>query len=128
MSDEKLIAFINDQNVVRNINVFNSQYLDAATEEYLTADLNEWASAVLSSNEPGFYWKDSATVQNEAIIGHTYNQDLNAFVPPKPYESWVLDEVNFVWNAPIPQPSLEVDQGGHFEWNEDVQNWVLVSE
>jgi hypothetical protein len=39
-----------------------------------------------------------------------------------------LDEDNFIWNAPIPQPSLEDGQSGHFEWDEDAQNWVLIAE
>lgn len=128
MSEEKLIAFMNDQNVVCDINVFNSQCLDAATEEYFSIDFDEWSSSVLSVKEPGSYYKDTTTTANEASVGHVYNQDLNAFVPPKPYESWVLDEDNFVWNAPIPQPSLEDGQSGHFEWDEDAQNWVLIAE
>ena len=55
-------------------------------------------------------------------IGYTYNKELDAFIPPKPYASWLLDTDTGLWNAPIAKPE------GNYSWNEDNQSWDLVPE
>lgn len=54
-----------------------------------------------------------------AGIGYTYNDRLDAFVPPKPYPSWVLNDEIADWEPPVPKP----DSAGYFEWNEGQQRW-----
>jgi hypothetical protein len=54
-----------------------------------------------------------------AGIGYTYNEELDAFIPPKPaYESWILDADLAMWKAPVDAPS-----GNHI-WNEEQRAWV----
>ena len=60
--------------------------------------------------------------KNYASVGFTYNKTLDAFIPPKPYASWVLNEETCWWNAPIAKPE------GDYSWNEDNQSWDLVPE
>lgn len=60
--------------------------------------------------------------KNYAGIGYTYNADLDAFVPPKPYASWVLNDAA-QWEAPIAKP----DDGQMYFWDEDSQSWVASS-
>jgi hypothetical protein len=57
--------------------------------------------------------------KNFAGIGYSYDEGRDAFVPPKPYPSWVLDESTCNWNAPIPMPP-----GGPWVWDEDIEEWV----
>ena len=59
--------------------------------------------------------------KNYAGIGYTYNADLDAFVPPKPYASWVLNEETAQWNAPVPMP-----EEGRWTWDEDTVSWKEV--
>lgn len=59
--------------------------------------------------------------KNYAGIGYTYNADLDAFVPPKPYASWVLNEETAQWNAPVPMP-----EEGMWSWDEDTTSWVEI--
>ena len=59
--------------------------------------------------------------KNYAGIGYTYNADLDAFVPPKPYASWVLNEETAQWNAPVPMP-----EEGMWTWDEDTTSWKEV--
>jgi hypothetical protein len=59
---------------------------------------------------------------NYAGIGYTYDETLDAFIPPKPFESWVLDESIYNWVAPIPYP----EDGGSYEWDETAGAWVEV--
>ena len=57
-----------------------------------------------------------------AGIGYTYNEALDAFIPPKPYPSWVLSPKTVDWEAPVPYPT----DGKTYSWNETTQSWDLV--
>jgi hypothetical protein len=64
-----------------------------------------------------------------AGIGFTFDESLDAFIPPKPYPSWVLDQNIADWVAPVIKPGLTPDQeaeGMTYIWNEDNQEWVLI--
>jgi hypothetical protein len=61
---------------------------------------------------------------NYAGIGFTYDEERDAFVPPKPFDSWVLDEDTCLWVAPVPYPT----DGESYTWDEDAGDWVIVSE
>jgi hypothetical protein len=59
---------------------------------------------------------------NYAGIGYTYDEDRDAFIPPKPFESWVLNNYTCLWEAPEPYPT----DGESYTWDEDVTDWVVV--
>ena len=59
--------------------------------------------------------------KNYAGVGDTYDQSRDAFITPKPYNSWVLNETTCRWEAPIPYP----DDGKIYLWNEETQQWDL---
>jgi hypothetical protein len=60
--------------------------------------------------------------------GHTYDSERNAFIPPKPYPSWVLDEEKLIWKTPIDEPADSGQGEGKrpYRWNEDTQEWVVI--
>ena len=60
--------------------------------------------------------------KNYAGIGYSYDPQRDAFVPPKPFASWVLDEQSCLWQAPIPVPT----DGQQYNWNEEQQAWQVV--
>jgi hypothetical protein len=60
--------------------------------------------------------------KNFAGVGYTYDEDKDAFIPKKPFNSWVLNETTCLWNAPVVKP----DDGQDYIWNETIQNWELV--
>jgi hypothetical protein len=60
--------------------------------------------------------------KNYASIGYQYDQTRNAFIPPKPYNSWVLNEETCLWDAPIPM----LNDGNQYRWNEETQSWDLL--
>lgn len=62
--------------------------------------------------------------KNYASIGCTYDPARDAFIPPKPYLSWVLDEALCIWSPPIPRP----EDGQPWRWDEGSLNWVLVQQ
>lgn len=60
--------------------------------------------------------------KNYAGIGFTYDEERDAFIPPKPYDSWELNEETCTWISPIPYP----DDGIIYSWNEDVADWEAI--
>ena len=62
--------------------------------------------------------------KNYAGIGYTYDKDRDAFIPPKPFDSWVLNEKTCLWQAPVAMP----DDGKDYRWDEDTTSWVEVVE
>jgi hypothetical protein len=60
--------------------------------------------------------------KNYAGLGYKYDEALDAFVPPKPYESWLLNEDTALWEAPVAYP----DDEGMYTWNEDTGSWDAV--
>mgnify|MGYP000132619467 CR=1 FL=1 len=60
--------------------------------------------------------------KNLAGENFTYDSVNDAFIPPKPYESWILNTTSFRWEAPVEYP----DDGNHYNWNESAQTWDLI--
>lgn len=65
--------------------------------------------------------------KNYAGIGYTYDAVRDAFIPPKPFNSWVLNEETCVWDAPVPMPTTveptETEPGIRYVWDEGLVNW-----
>jgi hypothetical protein len=74
----------------------------------------------------GGNWKQTSYNGNfrkrYAGIGYTYNETLDAFIPPQPFPSWVLSPKTLDWEAPVPMPT----DGEMYSWNETTQSWDLV--
>jgi hypothetical protein len=60
--------------------------------------------------------------KNHAGIGFTYDEDRDAFIPIKPFNSWVLNETTCLWEAPVAKP----DPDGGYIWNEETKSWDEV--
>ena len=88
-------------------------------------------------NEPNAIWKQTSYNthggvhnnggtpfrKNHAGIGYTYDQTRDAFMPPKPYNSWILNEQTCNWDAPVARPY----DNNIYKWNEEIQNWELIN-
>jgi hypothetical protein len=91
-----------------------------------TADANgvekEYIGAAFCERLFGGRWvQTSYNGKNYAGIGYTYHADIDAFVAPKPYASWVLND-KAQWEAPVSMP----DDGERYTWDEDSLSWLLV--
>ena len=60
--------------------------------------------------------------KNHAGIGYTYDEDRDAFIPKKPFKSWILNETTCLWNAPVAYPN----DNEKYTWNELTLSWDLV--
>ncbi len=60
--------------------------------------------------------------KNHAGIGYTYDEDRDAFIPKKPFNSWILNETTCLWESPIPYPQ----DNNRYNWNESTLTWDIV--
>lgn len=60
--------------------------------------------------------------KNYAGVGYAYDEVRDAFIPPKPYPSWILNEETCLWEAPIPYPN----DGVMYEWDEEAGDWLAI--
>ena len=88
-------------------------------------------------NEPNAVWKQTSynTIggvhnnggipfrKNHAGIGYAYDSNRDAFIAPKPYNSWILNEQTCLWDAPVARPN----DGNMYKWNEEILNWELIN-
>lgn len=96
-----------------------------------TADVNgiekEYIGAAFCEKLFGGTWKQTSyngnKRKNYAGIGYTYDDQRDAFIPPKTYASWVLDEATCQWKAPVDMPT----DGQMYSWDEATTSWVVAS-
>ena len=70
--------------------------------------------------------QSKALRKNFAGIGYTYDEGRDAFIPPKPFASWVLNEDQCLWEAPVAYP--DAAEGEMYRWDEDTTSWILIEE
>jgi hypothetical protein len=63
--------------------------------------------------------------KNYAGIGYTYDEDRDAFIPKKPFNSWILNETTCLWEAPVAMPTEQLENNQYYSWNESAINWEI---
>ena len=66
--------------------------------------------------------------KNFAGIGYSYDQTRDAFIPKKPFNSWILNEDTCLWGSPVIKPDLtqtQIDNKNYYSWNEETKQWDL---
>lgn len=107
-----LFAEINDKKIVLRVITVNDLVPDGANFCHSLFG-GVWLETYL----------DGGPRKNYAGIGFIYDPIRNAFIPPKPFDSWVLDEIICQWKPPVSYPS----DGGDYEWDNISQRWVNVN-
>ena len=108
-------AQIDENNVVLQVLVVPNEE-EHRGEEFLSIDLNlggRWVQTSYNGNIRKMF----------AGVGYTYNETLDIFLPPKPFESWVLNESLGQWDPPIERPIVDDDKATI--WNEETQTWLI---
>jgi len=74
-------------------------------------------------------FKDKSQRKNYAGKGYTYDEAKDAFISPKPFKAWVLNETTCVWEAPIPKPADAIVNGGdvYYDWDDANDTWVKLA-
>jgi len=106
---------------------FFDDFVDDTPGEWIKTSYNTVGGKHHTQDEEGL-WTESADQskalrKNFAGRGFTYDREKDAFIPPKPYTSWVLNDDTCLWEAPVDYP----DDGEVYAWNETITNWTLVT-
>ena len=106
--------------VIEVLSVHNNELLDSngVEQEVIGIDfltkLTGWSIWVQTSYNNNFR-------KNHAGIGYTYDEDRDAFIAPKPFNSWILNETTCRWEAPVAKPNDD----NRYTWNESILNWEI---
>jgi hypothetical protein len=128
-------AKLDENNLVIEINALNNNEIDPNNEEESgIAWLNNWAGQVFNWKQVSFNTRGGKRYdpvinevtdkpgfrKNYPSPGFTYDPERDAFIPPKNYPSWVLNEETCLWEPPIPYPR----DGFMYTWDEETTSWV----
>jgi hypothetical protein len=91
-------------------------------ETFVDSSPGEWIQTSYNTHGGQHTLGGTPLRKNYAGIGFTYDRVKDAFIPPKPFASWVLNEDTCLWNAPVDMP----DDGKLYQWDEATVNWVEV--
>ena len=119
-------SFLNMQNIVTEVIVGKDETDGPINWEIHYGNFREQVCKRTSYNTKGGVHSDGGTPyrKNYAGIGYTYDETRDAFIPPQPYDSWVLNETSCLWEAPTAYP----DDDHMYTWNEDLGTWDLITE
>ena len=123
-------AKLDENNIVTFVTVGRQE--DDGLEEELNARTGDVYRQTSYNTHGGVHYTDGepsedqtkALRYNYAGIGFTYDENRDAFIPPQPFESWVLDEDTCLWVAPVAYP----EDGGQYVWDEQAGDWVEVQD
>ena len=89
-------------------------------DTFVDSSPGEWIKT--SYNTSGGVHSDGGTPlrKNYAGVGYTYDSVRDAFIPPQPYPSWILNETSCIYEAPVPYPT----DGLRYDWDEPTTSWV----
>jgi hypothetical protein len=102
-------------NLVTQVIVAEAEFFDT----FVDISPGEWIQTSYNTRGGQHTLGGTPLRKNYAGIGYTYNAQLDAFIPPKPYSSWTLDEETCLWNAPTPYPTDDKV----YNWNENSLTW-----
>ena len=104
-----------NNNIVEQVIVAEPEFFDT----FVDSTPGEWIQT--SYNTRGGQHPEGRPLRkNFAGIGYTYDRTRDAFIPPQPYASWVLNEDTCLWEPPVPYP----DDGNNYIWDEETTSWV----
>lgn len=114
-------AEIDENNIVKRVIVVsNADTSDASGVE------KEHIGAAFCERLLGGVWKQTSYNgnfrKNYAGIGYSFDANRNAFIPPKPFNSWIINEETCRWDPPTPMPT----DGKMYRWDEDTVSWVEI--
>jgi hypothetical protein len=123
-------AFLDENNTVTEVIVGKNENEDNIDWEVHYGNFRGQTCKQTSYNTQGGVHSLGGTPfrKNYAGIGYTYDSERDAFIPPKPYASWQLEETSCLWEAPVAYPTDvgTEESPKQYTWNEDTASWTLV--
>ena len=123
-------ARINDEGIVQEVIVAKKEFIETGVK----GDPSKWIKTSYNTHAGEHYDREKNEYdgtpglrKNYAGAGYKYDKDRDAFIPPKPFPSWVLNETTCRWDAPVAEPSVSdnIEEAGFWHWNEEELKWEL---
>lgn len=108
-------ARIDENNVVVEVIVAERDYIDSG----VVGPISRWIQTSYNTFAGEHALGGTPLRKNYAGIGYTYDRERDAFIPPKPFDSWILNESTCQWESPTPFPQ----DGKEYIWEEALQEW-----
>ena len=123
--DMAYYAFLDENNIVTEVISGKNEGEDGIDWEQWYGDFRGQVCKRTSYNTVGNVHRNGGTPYrvNYAGIGYTFDSARNAFIPPKPYASWVLIDETCQWKTPVDMPT----DGKGYSWNEETTSWIEVN-
>jgi len=120
-------AFLDSNNVVTEVIPGKNEGEDGIDWEQWYGEFRGQVCKRTSYNTVANVHKNGGTPfrGNYAGIGYTYRSDIDAFIPPQPYQSWILDS-KLIWQPPVARPADSTIENPYL-WNEETQAWIQVN-
>ena len=116
-------ALLDENNIVIQV-VVASQADDGKEEEFRQRSGENYRQTSYNTQGGVHLLGGTPLRKNYAGIGYTFDEEQDAFIPPKPYPSWVLDEDSCLWEAPVAYPT----DGKQYQWDEEMVSWVEIEQ
>lgn len=114
-------AKLNENNVVLQVLVVdNNELLDETGQESEQKGIDfliSWSGGYTNWKQTSY---NGTFRKNYAGINYVYDTDRDVFIPPKPFNNWILDEVKCIWVPPVPHPAPD---GNEYAWNQETTSW-----
>jgi hypothetical protein len=109
-------ARVTAQGIVEQVIVAEQDFINTLS------DKTSWVQTSYNTHGGVHTLGDTPLRKNYAGVGYTYDSVRDAFIPPKPYAYWVLNENTCLWDAPTPYPT----DGKTYNWDENTQQWAEI--
>tara|TARA_R110000782_G_scaffold179351_1_gene270111 strand:- start:8 stop:358 length:351 start_codon:yes stop_codon:yes gene_type:complete len=109
-----------NRGIVEQVIVAEPEFFDT----FVDSSPGQWLQTSYNTHGGVHTLGGTALRKNYAGVGFTYDSTRDAFIPPKPYASWTVNEDTCLWDCPVSYPS----DGKNYTWNEDTQQWNEVTE
>lgn len=117
-------AEIDSNNVVTRVLVTNNNQPNEGYDWIVETFGGTWIKTSYNTWGGKHLFGETPFRKNFASIGHTYDEQRDAFIPPRPFDSWALNEETCQWEPPVVMP----EDGKTYSWDEETISWVEVTE
>jgi hypothetical protein len=120
-------AFLDQSNLVTEVIVGKNENEEGINwEEHYGNFRNQVCKRTSYNTRNGIHtFGETPFRKHYAQIGYTYDETRDAFIAPKPYNSWVLNETTCIWESPVARPTIELEENQYYSWNESIINWEV---